>query len=236
MINLDLSKQLSTQYQEAQPFPHIVIDKFLPETILDCVLDEFNKNKNWWYDKVKWTEPYQVNKFYWPYDIETANNMPNDLPTISALVNYLNSPIMLKYLEELTGIDNLIGDELLMGGGLHKITSGGKLAIHKDYNVHPVKKMYRRLNLLIYLNKDWKREWEGNLELWDKDHTKLEVSVEPLFNRAVIFTISEDSLHGHPVPLNTPENVSRNSIALYYFTEVNPSDNEHSVVFFDSKN
>lgn len=236
MINLDLSKQLSNQYQEAQPFPHIVIDKFLPETILDSVLDEFNKNENWWYDKVKWTEPYQVNKFYWPYDIETVNNMPNDLPTISALVNYLNSPIMLKYLEELTGIDNLIGDELLMGGGLHKITSGGKLAIHKDYSVHPVKKMYRRLNLLIYLNKNWKEEWGGNLELWDKDHTKLEVSVEPLFNRAVIFTISEDSLHGHPVPLNTPENVSRNSIALYYFTEVNPSDNEHSVVFFDSKN
>ena len=236
MINLDLSKQLSTQYHKAKPFPHIVIDKFLPETILDSVLDEFNKNKNWWYDKVKWTEPYQVNKFYWPYDIETANNMPNDLPTISALVNYLNSPVMLKYLEELTGIDNLISDELLMGGGLHKITSGGKLAIHKDYNVHPVKKIYRRLNLLIYLNKDWKQEWEGNLELWDKDHTKLEVSVEPLFNRAVIFTISEDSLHGHPVPLNTPENLSRNSIALYYFTEVNPSDNEHSVVFFDSKN
>ena len=236
MINLELSKQLSTQYHEAKPFPHIVIDKFLPETILDSVLDEFNKNKNWWYDKVKWTEPYQVNKFYWPYDIETANNMPNDLPTISALVNYLNSPVMLKYLEELTGIDNLISDELLMGGGLHKITSGGKLAIHKDYNVHPVKKIYRRLNLLIYLNKDWKQEWEGNLELWDKDHTKLEVSVEPLFNRAVIFTISEESLHGHPVPLNTPENVSRNSIALYYFTEVNPSDNEHSVVFFDSKN
>ena len=233
MINLDLSKQLSSQYQEAQPFPHIVIDKFLPETILDSVLDEFNKNENWWYDRVKWTEPYQVNKFYWPHDIETANNMPNDLPTISALVNYLNSPVMLKYLEELTGIDNLISDELLMGGGLHKITSGGKLAIHKDYNVHPVKKMYRRLNLLIYLNKDWKEEWGGNLELWDKDHTKLEVSVEPLFNRAVIFTISEDSLHGHPVPLNTPENVSRNSIALYYFTEVNPSDNEHSVVFFD---
>lgn len=237
MINLDLSKQLSNQYQEAQPFPHIVIDKFLPETILDSVLDEFNKNENWWYDKVKWTEPYQVNKFYWPHDIETANNMPNDLPTISALVNYLNSPIMLKYLEELTGINNLIVDELLSGGGLHKITSGGKLAIHRDYNVHPTKKIYRRLNLLIYLNKEWKKEWEGYLELWDKDYTKLEVSVEPIFNRAVIFTISDDSLHGHPAPLNTPENVSRNSIALYYFTEVKPNDeNEHPVVFYDSKN
>ena len=236
MINLRLSKQLSTQYRLAKPFPYIVIDDFLPEMVLNNVVDEFNKNEKWRYDRVKWTEKYQVNKFYWPHDIESANNLPNELPVINKLINYLNSPVMLKYLEELTGIDNLISDELLMGGGLHKITSGGKLAIHKDYNLHPVKKIYRRLNLLIYLNKDWKEEWGGNLELWDKDNTKLEVSVEPLFNRAVIFTISEESLHGHPVPINTPENVSRNSIALYYFTEVNPSDNKHSVVFYDSKN
>lgn len=237
MIDLQVSKQLSTKYQEAKPFPHIVIDKFLPETILNSVVDEFNDNKNWWYDRVKWTEPFQVNKFYWPHDIESANNLSNDLPTISALVDYLNSPVMLKYLEELTGIKNLIGDELLMGGGLHKTTSGGKLSIHKDYNVHPVKKIYRRLNLLIYLNKDWKTEWEGHLQLWDKNMTNVEVNVEPLFNRAVIFTISDESLHGHPVPLNTPENVSRNSIALYYFTEENPEEgDEHSVVFYETKN
>ena len=93
-------------------------------------------------------------------------------------------------------------------------------------------------NLLIYLNKDWKQEWGGNLELWDKEYYKLDVSVEPLFNRAVIFTITSESLHGHPVPLNTPENVSRNSIALYYFTEVNPykDDDEPFVEFYDSKN
>jgi Rps23 Pro-64 3,4-dihydroxylase Tpa1-like proline 4-hydroxylase len=78
---------------------------------------------------------------------------------------------MLKYLEELTGIENLISDELLMGGGLHKITTGGKLSNPcKDYKVHPVKKLYRRVNLLIYLNKDWKQEWGGNLELWDKEY------------------------------------------------------------------
>jgi Rps23 Pro-64 3,4-dihydroxylase Tpa1-like proline 4-hydroxylase len=162
--------------------------------------------------------------------------MSNDLPIISALIDYLNSPVVLKYLEELTGIKNLIGDELLMGGGLHKTTSGGKLAIHKDYNVHPVKKIYRRLNLLIYLNKEWKTEWEGYLQLWDKDMNNLEVNVEPIFNRAVIFTISDNSLHGHPIPINTPEGVSRNSIALYYFTEENPEkDNEHSVIFYDPK-
>jgi Rps23 Pro-64 3,4-dihydroxylase Tpa1-like proline 4-hydroxylase len=233
MINLRLSKQLAAQYQLAKPFPYIVIDDFLPEMVLNNVIDEFNTNDKWWYDRYKWTEEFQVNKFYWPHDIESANQMFSDLPVISKLINYLNSPTMLKYLEELTGIKNLIADELLMGGGLHKINTGGKLAIHRDYNIHPTKKIYRRLNLLLYLNKDWDSSWEGNLELWDKDMTKCEISVEPIFNRVVIFTISDDSLHGHPIPLNTPENKSRNSIALYYFTEEKPDDtDEHSVVFY----
>jgi Rps23 Pro-64 3,4-dihydroxylase Tpa1-like proline 4-hydroxylase len=140
---------------------------------------------------------------------------------------------MLKFLEELTGIKNLMADELLMGGGLHRIKSGGKLSIHKDYTVHPLKKIYRRLNLLLYLNKDWKNEWEGNLELWDKNMKNAEVKVEPIFNRVVIFTIGDDSLHGHPVPLNAPSDINRDSIALYYFTEENPkNDGGHPVMFF----
>jgi Rps23 Pro-64 3,4-dihydroxylase Tpa1-like proline 4-hydroxylase len=235
MINLRLSKQLAAQYQLAKPFPYIVIDDFLPEMVLNNVIDEFNANDKWWYDRYKWTEEFQVNKFYWPHDIESANNMSSDLPVISKLIDYLNSPTMLKYLEELTGIKNLIADELLMGGGLHKIKTGGKLAIHKDYNIHPTKKIYRRLNLLLYLNKEWDSSWEGNLELWDKNMTKCEISVEPIFNRVVIFTISEDSLHGHPIPLNTPENIDRNSIALYYFTEEKPDEvDEHTVVFYNT--
>ena len=165
MINLDLSKQLSTQYQEAQPFPHIVIDKFLPETILNSVVDEFNGNKNWWYDRVKWTEPYQVNKFYWPHDIESAGNMQNDLPIISALVDYLNSPVVLKYLEELTGIKNLIGDELLMGGGLHKTTSGGKLAIHKDYMISDRKFIFpKNMSAKAFKNKVEATVWAMSKE------------------------------------------------------------------------
>ena len=236
MINLNISKQFSTQYQVARPFPYIVIDNFLPESILNSVISEIDKNKNWAYDTVKWTEPFQVNKFYWPHDAESANNLPKDLPVTSTLINYLNSSEMLKFLEELTGIKNLMADELLMGGGLHRIKSGGKLSIHKDYTVHPLKKIYRRLNLLLYLNKDWKSEWEGNLELWDKNIKNAEVKVEPIFNRVVIFTIGDDSLHGHPVPLNTPSDINRDSISLYYFTEENPkNDDGQSVMFFHTK-
>lgn len=235
MINLELNKEIVEKYQNAKPFPHIVIDNFLPETILNSVLEEYNKNNNWMYDKVKWTEPYQVNKFYWPHDIDSAKNLSKDLPTISALVNYLNSPVFLNYLEELTGIKRLIGDDLLMGGGLHKTTNGGKLAIHKDYNIHPVKKNYRRLNLLIYLNKVWEPEWGGSLELWNNDMTNKDIEVLPIFNRAVIFTIGKDSYHGHPNPINAPADIARKSIALYYFTEEKPKDEgEHPVMFFET--
>jgi hypothetical protein len=235
MINLSISNQFSTQYQLARPFPYIIIDNFLPESILNSVIEEINKNQNWAYDTVGWTETFQVNKFYWPKDVESAGNMSKDLPVTSTLINYLNSAEILNFLEELTGIKNLIPDELLMGGGLHRIKSGGKLSIHKDYTIHPVKKMYRRLNLLLYLNKGWRSEWEGNLELWDKNIEKAEVKVSPIFNRAVIFTISDSSLHGHPIPLNTPSDVNRDSIALYYFTEENPEgDSGKGVIFFNT--
>ena len=39
-----------------------------------------------------------------------------------------------------------------------------------------------------------------------------------LFNHAVIFNTDDRSLHGFPDPLTCPENISRNSLALYYYT------------------
>jgi len=118
-----------------------------------------------------------------------------------------------------------------MGGGVHKINKGGKLSIHTDYNKHPNTGHRRKLNLLIYLNKDWKKEWGGELELWEKDLSRECVKILPIFNRAVIFDI-DNAPHGHPVPLNTPENVSRFSLALYYFTNETP-ENPRGVYFID---
>ena len=135
---------------------------------------------------------------------------------------YLNSPETLKYLENLTGIENILPDNTYVGGGMHKINTGGRLAVHADYNIHPENGLHRRINLLLYLNKGWKSEWGGNLELWEKDMSKVTHSIEPIFNRAVIFNITDDAFHGHPHPLNCPEDVSRYSLALYYFTETRP--------------
>jgi hypothetical protein len=79
----------------------------------------------------------------------------------------------------------------------------------------------------VYLNKNWQTEYGGNLELWSKDMKTCVKSVEPIFNRCVIFNTDEDSFHGHPDPLTTPEDRSRRSLALYYYTASDAIVDEH---------
>jgi Rps23 Pro-64 3,4-dihydroxylase Tpa1-like proline 4-hydroxylase len=235
MINFSFYKNLKTEYNRNTPFPNIIIDDLFPDYVLKEIYNEVRLNKNWQNDSVDWTQKYQVNKFYWPHDEISAKSLHIDLPQTHLFLKYLNSKDFISKLSELTGIPNLVGDEDFFGGGIHKINKGGKLDLHRDYNVHPTKKLYRRLNLLIYLNENWNENWGGNLELWDNNLTNCVKSIEPIFGRVVIFTISDDAIHGHPKPLNCPENISRYSLALYYFTEEKPKEtNDHSVVFFDS--
>jgi Rps23 Pro-64 3,4-dihydroxylase Tpa1-like proline 4-hydroxylase len=139
---------------------------------------------------------------------------------IQEVIGELNSPEFIEYLCELTGIDNLLPDDRLEGGGLHQTNRGGYLNMHADFTVHPHKPHWRRrVNLLIYLNENWKDEYHGELELWERDMSKCIVKISPIFNRCVIFNTDEDSYHGVPDPIQCPENMSRKSIALYYFTE-----------------
>lgn len=230
MIDLTIFKKLKTTYQGAYPFPYVVIDNFLPEFVMTKCLEELQNHKEWGSNKEKWVEPFQVNKFYIPDYYDDIKDVKSKVPITALILDYLNTPEFLKHLEELTGIEKLYQDPSLFGGGVHKINKGGKLSIHIDYNNHPATKHRRKLNLLIYLNKDWDKSWGGNLELWNKELTKKVIEFEPIFNRAVIFTI-DDAPHGHPYPLNCPESVSRYSLALYYFIEEEP-DKKHSVIFY----
>jgi Rps23 Pro-64 3,4-dihydroxylase Tpa1-like proline 4-hydroxylase len=233
MIDFSLSKKLSANYKGAYPFPYIVIDNFLPEYVLNQVLEENKNNQVWFSDKQQWLQQFQINKFYIPDNTaESLQTFKKVLPLTSQLVDFLNSPEVITYLSELTGIEGLEPDHLLMGGGVHKIKKGGKLSMHLDYSEHPVTKKYRRLNLLLYMNKNWKSEWKSNLELWSSKKAEKLVEIEPIFNRCVIFSITDVSLHGHPEPLQCPDDVFRYSIALYYFTE-STKDKKHPVVFYD---
>lgn len=120
----------------------------------------------------------------------------------------------------MTGITGLIPDPYYDGGGLHLTRRGGHLGVHADFNIHPTLKVERRLNLLVYLNDDWDESWGGSLELWDTGMKACEVKVAPHLGRAVVFSTTLDSYHGHPDPLACPENRNRRSIATYYYTAI----------------
>lgn len=138
---------------------------------------------------------------------------------LRAVTDELNSPEFLNWLSPLTGIAGLISDPSLEGGGLHQSGRGGFLNVHTDFSTHHYRKNWRRrVNLILYLNEGWRPEWGGAIELWESNMRHCEAKVLPLLNHALIFNTDDKSFHGFPEPLTCPENVSRKSLALYYYT------------------
>ena len=212
------------EYYRAKPFPHIVIDNFLPESVLEGVLNEFPK-----IDSINWQ------KFDAPEEKKLAAKQEQQMGENTRLLLYqLNSSTFVNFLEALTGIDGIIPDPHFEGGGLHQIERGGYLKMHVDFNRYSKLRLDRRLNLLIYLNKNWQEEYGGCLELWDKDMTQCEKKILPVFNRCVIFGTTDYSYHGHPDPLNCPDGQTRKSLALYYYSNGRPEQEVspgHSTIF-----
>lgn len=161
-------------------------------------------------------------------DKRRVSDMEKLPPKTRRLVEELNAPPFLRWLEELTGIEGLQPDPYLEGAGIHQIPPGGYLKIHTDFNWHRRLGLHRRINALLYLNEDWQEEWGGKLELWDekditKDDGKASAAFSPLFNRMVIFSTTDFSYHGHPHRLECPPDRTRNSIALYYYSKERPA-------------
>jgi Rps23 Pro-64 3,4-dihydroxylase Tpa1-like proline 4-hydroxylase len=190
----------------------VVLDGLFPERLLENVLTEFPGP-----DAIDWK------RFSDGTGRKLATREESQLgPWTLALLHQLNSSRFIRALEALTGIRGLIPDPHLEGGGLHQIERGGYLKVHADFNKHEGLRLDRRLNLLIYLNKDWNEDFGGHLELWTPLMDRCARKVLPIFNRCVVFSTTDDSYHGHPEPLRCPDSRSRKSIALYYYTSGRP--------------
>jgi Rps23 Pro-64 3,4-dihydroxylase Tpa1-like proline 4-hydroxylase len=219
-----LAEQNAEKYRTAHPFPHIYFDDFLPEAAAEAALRDYPQPQ-----EVPWTT------FDNPLEKKLAFDAVEKLPASDRDVLYfLNSRPMLDFLEILTGIKGVIPDPYFQGGGLHQIVPGGKLGVHADFNKHPKLNLDRRINVLIYLNKDWKEEYGGHFELWNSEMTQAEQKILPIFNRCAIFNTTSWSFHGHPTPLTCPPDRTRKSIATYYYTNGRPEEEAmeaHSTLF-----
>jgi Rps23 Pro-64 3,4-dihydroxylase Tpa1-like proline 4-hydroxylase len=216
---------IRSRWNAAEPFHYVVIDDFLPTAMAEAILAAYPVPDVEGWDKTTYT--HQKMKFA----------MCRDFPeTVDRFFSLSATPEFLNILSDICGVPKLIADPDLVGGGLHQILRGGFLDVHVDYNFHPVTKLHRRLNVLVYMNKDWKPEYQGYLELWERGQRKRRLeNIAPLFNRAVIFETNEVSFHGHPTPLNTPPDKTRKSLALYYYTtERDVVAPEHNTMYHQS--
>lgn len=216
-----LGKTFAERYQSAEPYNHICIDGFLPEAVLDRVIEDLK------------TLPQAEASFSRAQENLKSSYSPERLPTYTRNLFYaFNSRPFLLFLEEMTGIKGLIPDPFFIGAGIHKTLNGGHLDIHADFNLHKHMHVERRLNVLIYLNHDWQEDWGGSFEVWDKAMTKKMASFVPTYNRMVCFSTGSDTFHGNPEPVNHPEGEPRQSIALYYYTATwDDTRKEHTTLF-----
>ena len=204
-----IGESLSAEYCFAEPFPHIVLDNFLPRPVIDLAIENFPK------EELKSDKTFEMGYA----GLHKRQILPDDCSgKARELFHFFNSRPMIEFLEGISSIPGLLPDPFYAGGGYHETTTGGKLGIHADFRIEERSHLHRRMNVIIYLNEDWKDEYGGCLELWSRDMSKKCKEVSPILNRCVIFNTDADSYHGHPDPLTTPDGVVRRSIALYYYT------------------
>jgi Rps23 Pro-64 3,4-dihydroxylase Tpa1-like proline 4-hydroxylase len=198
------------EYRAAQPFPHIVIDDLFRAHLLEQAIAELpGATANWTtYDTVN--EAKQV-----------CSDAAAFGPVAETIVHALNSAPFVSFLEKLTGIEGLIPDPHLRAAGYMKVRPGGFLGLHYDFATQKELKLDRRINVLLYLNRDWLPDWGGQLELHSNDALESprhqEVAVEPIFNRLLIFS-TPNALHGHRRPIQCPPGRARLCLSWYYYT------------------
>jgi len=207
---------LREKFINAEPFEHVVIDNFLNEKYANELHDIYPNNFDNWY---KYENPIEVK-----YTYDKINNLDDK---IKNYFYYLSSDKLIDVFRKISNIEDLTTDEYLHGAGLHCHPRHGKLNIHLDYEKHPFSAKERRLNIIYFLNKDWKQEWNGQNELWDKNAEKCVAKTDIVFNRAIIFKTNDISWHGLPEKILCPEDEHRKSFAYYYVSPLRTIKNEN---------
>jgi len=192
---------------KADPFPHLVIDGLFSADLLELIVDEFD----------------QMTPAYWrhskcPDESTRRARFDASLPPAADLYfNKIYSKEFVAFLCEILGVETLIPDPELIGGGLHESRAGDWFNIHVDFVRHGKTRLKNEMVMITYLNKDWREEYGGALELWDSKTRTCAKTVVPVFGRTIIMKHTETSLHGHTKPICAPDDRPRRSIAAYYY-------------------
>lgn len=209
------------KWPDTEPFPHAIQDDFVSLEQVRAINEQWPERGWQWH----------IHDYSRKRNCEQWEEMGR---AARSVIGFCKSEGYMDVLRRFTDIADLVPDETLHGEGLHETQTGGFLDVHVDFNRHPGTGLYRRLNLLIFLNEGWKEEWGGCLELWDGRTGTLSKRITPEAGRAVLFETSDHSFHGHPIALAAPDGRPRRSLALYYYSAT-PADQagDHSTLYVE---
>jgi Rps23 Pro-64 3,4-dihydroxylase Tpa1-like proline 4-hydroxylase len=217
---------LRAAVRAARPFPFFCIDGFLEEGFARECMNAFPSFE----DATKLGQQFTKVNERKKVQITDSRAFPEP---IARLHRELASPEFLATMSHVMDIPDLVADPELSGGGMHQTGPSGHLDVHVDFNYIPERKLFRRLNILLYFNEGWRPEWGGEVELWDPKVSVRAHAFAPLFNRCVVFETSDISFHG-VTAVRCPPDVSRKSAAAYYYTRQPPKGwdgHHHSTIF-----
>jgi Rps23 Pro-64 3,4-dihydroxylase Tpa1-like proline 4-hydroxylase len=202
-------EDLKTAYRNTKPFSHVVIDNMFSDLVLDALLEEMVGMRRELWSTIEQDTRERTLRMRSAADLGPAG---------TRLLGIAHSAAFLYLLSEITGVPQLLPDPYLQGAGYARMRRGDYFNVHSDRNVAYETGLTRRLAMIIFLNKAWKPEYHGQLELWNPEATRCEVSIEPLFNKTVLFEVAFPNYHGVPIPVACPTDRMRQSFILYYHT------------------
>jgi hypothetical protein len=206
------------EYAEARPWPHIVMDDVIDPAIVAAAESEQRG------------PALNLPVSRTTRQIKAESSKVNG-PATRSILDALGGGEFVNFLENLTGVQGLITDPTHYLSGLHVLPCGGFQALHRDFRVQPVSRLYHRVNVITYLNSDWKIEYGGHLELWASDKSTCERRIAPLAGKTVIFEATPTAFHGVPDPVGCPAGRVRLSLAAYYYTPLPGPDDERQSTF-----
>ncbi len=204
---LSRAAELRTEYEQASPFPHLVLDDFLDPELAELAYAEFPA-----LDEMPRSRDYVFG------DKRELSSLEERGPASRRLYDALVGPEFQAALAAITGKD-LFVDPGFHGGGFHQGSDGSYLDMHVDFNVHPLHPDWlRTVNVLVYLSKDWLPEYGGEL-LVTTDPGIPAHAIRPVFNRGLLMLTSDATYHGYE-KMSLPPGVTRKSIATYAYQHI----------------
>lgn len=212
-------ENLNKLFINAEPYEHIIIPNFLNENYAEDIYNKFPTD----FETDNW------HKYMNPIEVKYANDYINELD--DSLRNFfylLSTDKIINIINKISNIPDLQYDPYLHGAGIHAHPRNGRLNMHLDYEKHPYLDKQRRLNIILYISKDWDDNWNGQTELWDKEMLNCVIKSSVRFNTAIIFKTNDISWHGLPEIITCPKDVYRKSLAYYYISNIvsNKDDNK----------